>query len=1101
VGAVGEGTNWYNNADEHGANVDEDWWDAPYAAAGVWTTATHLLDGAAGSSSVKVRVFFSSDGSISDFEGFGFDDVQIFEQPSINAGVIEIISPITGCGLGAENVTVVIENFGDSDLSNFNIGYDAGNGVVTELYSETLLAASTDTFTFAATVDLSVSGDYDFAAWTEVTGDGDLLNDTLFSNVTSAPVVSTLPYSQDFENGSGGWYSTGEEGIWELGDPEGAFIDTANSGVNAWATNLNTLNYANGQLSYLISPCFDFSNLVIDPILNFAFISDSETFFDGMWLEVSTDAGSTWSTVGSADEGENWYNNEDQHGINFDEDWWDGTTTGWINAEHLLDGVAGESDVIVRFVFTSDLSVNGYEGFAVDDINITEQPAVNSAVTAIVSPVSSCGLTDTESVTVAVSNLGSTPMDSVVVSYSLDNGSIVTQVFNQPLAVGQGANFTFSASLNLSNYADYSLSVWTETVGDGDMSNDTMTATVTSIPTISTVPYFEDFENGTGGWTSVGVFTPWQLGDPEGTEIDTAYSGVNAWATNLNTFNYENSEISVLQSPCFDFSAMTDDPMISFAIIHSAEMNWDGTWLEVSTDGGTTWNTVGNLGEGENWYTSNGFFNAFIEQGWTGNSGANVDWVIAEHILDGVAGEADVKVRFVFSSDASVNFYEGFAIDDISIHPQAQLDLVVLEFNGPSDGCSLGDEPVSFTFWNKGLQTVSNFPVGFRVDGGTAQTETYTGQVAQGDTVSYTFLTELADLSAAGSHSIDVFTGLVGDEYTDSDTLSDNIVMNFGESTPFVQTETPGSAISSTILQGTSSEMFFCGLPPSLDGCIEIAYITIDSISHTWLSDLIITLVSPAGDSLLLTANNGGSGDNMSNVTFTADATDDITLQTTDIQPGTYMPQDPDGFTSLYSGQDPNGAWTLFIQDVFGGDDGILHSWSMAFVDNSPMPELEMPDTVICLNQVLAVGITETYDSYLWSTGHNTQSIQLFGNILGLGDHEIQVTVDQDGCTGISNSFTVTVDACLGVTEFAGLGVSIYPNPSNGQIVLDVSGDSEGLVFTVVDMHGKLVYTETLSEIRNGLRKQIDLGDLAKGVYFVRLEAGNDSMTRKLVIQ
>jgi hypothetical protein len=173
----------------------------------------------------------------------------------------------------------------------------------------------------------------------------------------------------------------------------------------------------------------------------------------------------------------------------------------------------------------------------------------------------------------------------------------------------------------------------------------------------------------------------------------------------------------------------------------------------------------------------------------------------------------------------------------------------------------------------------------------------------------------------------------------------------------------------------------------------------------------------------------------------------------------------------------------------------------MSFVDNSPTPMLTNEDTVICLNHVLTIGITETYDSYLWSTGHNTQSIELFGSVLGLGDHEIAVTVDQNGCTGMSNSFTVTVDACLGVTELDGLSVNIYPNPSNGQIVLDVTGESEALMLTLVDMHGKLVYTETLNAISNGLRKQIDLGELAKGVYFVRLEAGNDSMTRKLVIQ
>lgn len=1101
VGSVGEGTNWYNNADEHGSTGADDWWDAPFGGAGEWSIATHLLDGAAGSSSVKVRVFFDSDGSVNaGYEGFAFDDVEIFEQPSINAGVTEIITPITGCGLGMETVTVVIENFGDADLVNFAVEYDAGSGVVSEIVTDTLFAASVDTFTFATALDLSVTGDYDFGVWTAVVGDGDLLNDSIFSLITSAPVVTSLPYTEDFENGTGGWYSTGEEGIWELGDPEGVQIDTANSGVNAWATNLNTLNYVDNQISYLISPCFDFSSLLIDPILEFAFNGDSEAGWDGMWLEVSTDAGQTWSTVGNTGEGTNWYNNEDEHGANFDEDWWDGNSGGWINAEHLLDGVAGYSDVIVRFAFTSDGIISTYEGFAVDDINLTEQPPINSEVVSINSPSSDCGLTDTEYIEVTVANLGSLAMDSLIVSYSVNNGTPVTEVFEQVIAVSDSATVTFNAGVDMNTPGDYEIVVWTSTVNDGDTSNDTISTLVVSVPFITTFPYYEDFENGSGGWRSEGTFMDWELGDPEGNTIDTAYSGVNAWATNLNTLNYMNSEYTVLQSPCLDLSNMSDDPFISFAIIHSSENNWDGSWVELSTDGGTTWNLVGSVGEGVNWYNSNNFFNGNIEQGFTGLSAGGPSWMIAEHLLDGAAGSSDVRVRIVFSSDASVNGYEGVAVDDVRIYAQPELDLSVISFDGPEDGCNLDQESVTFTFWNRGLQTVSNFPVGFSVNSGAAQYETYTGSVAHNDTVSFTFYTELADLSAAMVHSIDVFTALAGDEFTDSDSLFNNEVENFGTGTPLEQTVTPGLPLSSTIAEGTTSELFFCGLPTSLDGCLEIESVTIDTITHTWMGDLVIYLISPAGDTVELCTNNGGSGDNMFNAVFTDTSVNDITAQGAGILPGYYHPEDPEGFAGLYNGQDPNGAWSLWIDDQVGGDDGILVRWSMTFADHAPTPEIAYSDTTICLTQVLDV-TTDEYDSYLWSTGHNSQTAQLFGNVLGLGEYEIYVTVDEGGCTGVSNSFTLTVDACAGVEELGDLSIDIYPNPSNGSITLSIEGQTDVLDLTVQDLNGKIVHAEQLGEVSSRLQKNIDLTGVANGVYLLRLNNGDDSLIKKLVIQ
>ncbi|MBI1287488.1 MAG: T9SS type A sorting domain-containing protein [Flavobacteriales bacterium] len=1099
VGNVGEGTNWYNNADEHGPNGLLDWWDAPFGGAGEWTTATHLLTGAAGQSSVKVRVFFHSDVSGTD-EGFAFDDVEIFEQPSVNAGVVEILSPMNGCGLSAsETVKVILQNFGDADLVNFNVEYDAGNGVVTEMMTDTLFSSTTDTFTFATPVDLSVAATYDFGAWTAVAGDGDATNDSLFASVTNSPVITSLPYMEDFENGQGGWVSGGTNSSWELGVPAGTFIDTASSGINAWVTNLSGY-YNILEQSYVESPCFDFSSLQLDPRLRLAGIVSSEQAWDGAWIETSVDGGATWTVLGATGEGTNWYNDAFPANGNFPTGW-DGEQTQpgmWFEAEHLLDGTAGYSSVKIRVNFSEDGYFNQMEGFGFDNIRIEEQPAINGALTAISSPTTGCGLSAAESITVDVANLGYITMDSIVVSYMVNNGTPVMEVFNGSLALAGDTTLTFSTTVDMSVPGEYDLTVWVSTVGDGDTSNDTMSVMVTNVPIVSNFPYDENFENGAGGWTSMGTNGMWQLGDPEGMLIDTAYSGVNAWATNLDSMYYQNDQLTYLTSPCLDFSNMSDDPIIRFAFIGDSEVGWDGMWLEMTTDGGTTWTTVGQVGDGTNWYNDPNQHGAnFDLDWWDGQSGG---WLIAERLLDGVAGMSGVQVRFVFSSDVS-GVYEGFAVDDISIRPQPQLDLVMLSMDAPMDGCSLDQETVTVTFWNKGLQTVSGFDLGFMVDGNTAQTETYSGSVAHGDSASYTFTVEMADLSTTGMHSIDVFTALSGDEDMTNDTLSNNMVENFGSGTPLTQTEAPGLPISNDIAAGTTSQIFFCGLPQSLDGCLEIASVTIDSIDHTWLSDLDIYLISPAGDTVELSTDNGGSADNMSNVVFTDTSTNDITLQTSDIMPGYYHTEDSLGFAGLYNGQDPNGGWSLFIRDDAGGDDGTLISWSMSFADHSPTPTIAYSDTTICITQVLEVTIDEQYDSYLWSTGHNTQTAQLYGNVLGLGQYEVSVTVDQNGCTGVSNSFMLTVDACAGIEELGNLNIEVYPNPSNGNIVLSVDGSSKELGLTVQDMNGRMVHMETLGEVNSRLQKNIDLSGLANGVYLLRLTNGNDSLIKKLVIQ
>lgn len=1085
LGTSGSGTNWYN--DEF-----NNWWDGNSGDSTVWRTAQHLLDGAAGESSVKIRFFFSSDGSIQN-EGVGIDDIEIFEQPAINAGVTEVLSPVTGCGLTETEVTVVISNFGSEDLTGFDVVYDAGSGPIVEQFIDLIPGGETDTFTFATLLDLSAFGTHTISAYTDVAGDGDNDNDSLTVTITNSPVVNSLPYFEDFEASEGGWYSeiaSGTAESWQWGEPVATFIPQANSGVNAWVTNLSG-QYQNTENSYLVSPCFDFSGMVLDPVLSFAHIYNTEACCDEGWVDISFDGGETWQKVGQSGSGENWYNDAGNQ-------WWDGNSglTGvWRNASHILDGAAGESAVRVRFFFSSDGSVLN-EGFGVDDVSITEQPSTNGAVVSISSPVSGCNLSDDETVRALLSNLGSEDISPVSVSYQINDGAVITQDWSETLTPGSLLEVTFDEGADLSVPGDYSISVWVNVPGDGDNSNDTLVIFVQSVPVLSEVPYFIDFEEGTGGWTSTGTNGTWQLGAPQGTLINAAFSGVNAWHTNLNTLNYANSQTSYLTSPCIDFTEVTDDPIIEFALIHNTEANWDGTVLEISVNGGATWSVLGTVGSGINWYTNVG------DNWWDGQSGGNTSWVIAQHILEGVAGEANVRIRFHFSSDPSINGYEGVAVDDISIYPQPQLNLQAVSLDGPTDGCSLGTQQVTFTFWNSGLQTVSDFTVGFSVDGGAVQSENVAASLAQGDSLTYTFTTQYADLSGDGPHTIDVFTMLEGDEQMDNDSVLGSVVINYGAETELTQNAEPNADVSELLVGGTSSTIFFCGIPAGLSAnCFTIENVTLHSVTHSYVSDLSIWLISPAGDTVLLSANNGGSGQNIQNVVFSGSSTNDITLQTAGIAPGTYAPQDENGFYDLYDGQDPNGGWTLLIQDGFFGDAGVLDEWSITFEDNSPTPEITGQDTVICLTHELDVTVLGTYDSYLWSTGHNTQTATLFGSVLGEGQHEIYAIVDEGGCSGVSDAFTVTVDACVGVEEQSALGMSVYPNPTTDVLTLQVDGVADRLFVEIVDVTGRVVIAQGIGPVNGSFRHDFATGQLSNGIYSLRISYADQQRTLRFVKQ
>jgi hypothetical protein len=73
--------------------------------------------------------------------------------------------------------------------------------------------------------------------------------------------------------------------------------------------------------------------------------------------------------------------------------------------------------------------------------------------------------------------------------------------------------------------------------------------------------------------------------------------------------------------------------------------------------------------------------------------------------------------------------------------------------------------------------------------------------------------------------------------------------------------------------------------------------------------------------------------------------------------------------------------------------------------------------------------------------------------------------------------------------------VTIYPNPSNGEII--VNGISENSHIIITDFTGKLVFEIKTNKTLN----YFDLSNLSSGVYHIRINSENKTMTQKIVIE
>ncbi len=187
--------------------------------------------------------------------------------------------------------------------------------------------------------------------------------------------ITSFPYSEDFESGAGGWVANnGSNGTWALGAPTATVINGAASGTNAWATNLSG-NYNVSENSNVQSPVFDLTSLSA-PSIQFSLWWDAEFSWDGMVLQSSINSGASWQNVGAFGDPNNWYtDNSINSNPGGQQVGWSGSNSsnngsnGWVVARHALTGLAGQSNVIFRFAFGSDTSVQD-NGVAFDLVSI-----------------------------------------------------------------------------------------------------------------------------------------------------------------------------------------------------------------------------------------------------------------------------------------------------------------------------------------------------------------------------------------------------------------------------------------------------------------------------------------------------------------------------------------------------------------------------------------------------------------------------------------------------------------------------------------------------------------------------------------------------------
>jgi len=232
----------------------------------------------------------------------------------------------------------------------------------------------------------------------------------------------------------------------------------------------------------------------------------------------------------------------------------------------------------------------------------------------------------------------------------------------------------------------------------------------------------------------------------------------------------------------------------------------------------------------------------------------------------------------------------------------------------------------------------------------------------------------------------------------------------------------------------------------------------------------------------------------------------------------------PGQFLSLESGVDPRTgvtySWSGFNDGSSKTTNNVLIGWDEAanlvievndnscisydtlMIDNAPAPV-----ATFASNRIDGATFTFTPDSthprfqYLWDFGDRTTSTRENPTKLYQVQGNYTVVLKVTTLCGESNEQTEVETLAIGISEdLANQLIKVYPNPSSGLVNVQLEA-SENVNLEVSDMNGKVVYSNELGTVYGTSTQSIDLSDIAKGVYMIRVDLNEATVIKKITIE
>lgn len=144
-----------------------------------------------------------------------------------------------------------------------------------------------------------------------------------------------------------------------------------------------------------------------------------------------------------------------------------------------------------------------------------------------------------------------------------------------------------------------------------------------------------------------------------------------------------------------------------------------------------------------------------------------------------------------------------------------------------------------------------------------------------------------------------------------------------------------------------------------------------------------------------------------------------------------------------------------------------------------------------------------------WTFGDGNVAFNLDGvnTFVNPGPYSVKLEMDSAGCKFSQTQNVTVTSATQSICWFAGVddnsfeaGVSIMPNPSNGNFNVVVNGASENMSIRVFNILGSEVKRFESTDVAANFNKSFNFGDLSNGTYLVKISTGGNTAVKRITI-